>query len=78
MNSDRRDSQEPRRVIPAWEEACEWDQTAGVCVRAVYWNGDCINDYLLGNWRGYGMGGPPEHCDASTLSHFAETTYWTQ
>jgi len=65
-------------VIPAWEEACEWDQTAGVCVRAVYWNGDCINDYLLGNWRGYGMGGPPEHCDASTLSHFAETTYWTQ
>jgi len=76
-------SQEARHVIPAWEEACEWDQAAGVCVRAVYWNGDCMNDYLLGNWRGYGMGGPPPACHpcpsdpAYNISQFAETTYWT-
>jgi hypothetical protein len=70
-------SQEPRHVIPAWEEACEWDQPADVCVRAVYWNGDCMSDYLLGNWRGYGMGGPPPACTPGTLNQFNETTYWT-
>jgi len=77
-------SSDPRRIIPAWEEACEWDQPAGVCVRAVYWNGDCMNDYLLGNCLGKGMGAPPPACDPcatdgdpANIQEFSETAYWT-
>lgn len=73
-------SQLPMKVIDAWHAASEWAQRTiipePVCARAVYWDGDCENDYLLGNWQGWGMGAPPPPCLPGQEWQFNETTHW--
>ena len=77
-------SKQPMKIIDAWHNASQYAQGplipdgGSVCARALYWDGDCENDYMLGNWRGFGMGGPPPPCypDGTNEWQFSETTYW--
>jgi len=70
----------PAKIYDAWHWVAAWSQYryvphGTVCIRCVYWNGDCRDDYLVGNCAGWGFGGQPpayeEHPD-----QFTESTYW--
>lgn len=58
----------PRPIEEAWREACDWWQPAGTIARVHLWAGDCYNDYLQGNWRGWGYGAQPP----SAAGHLGE------
>ena len=60
----------PRPIEQAWREACDYWQPAGTVARVHLWAGDCYNDYLQGNWRGWGYGAQPPAANAGNFGQF--------
>jgi hypothetical protein len=50
---------DPVPIWEAWLDACHAMVPESSLPRVQYWGGDCLGDYLVGNWVGYGMGAPP-------------------
>ncbi len=60
----------PRPILYAWGDTVRYWQPSGTIGRVHYWHGDCYNDYLQGNWRGWGFGGQPPAANDSNLDQF--------
>jgi len=62
---------EPKPILQAWLDTVREWQPQGVRGRISYWDGDCENDYLPGNWRGWGYGAQPPAANDGNLDQFS-------
>jgi hypothetical protein len=60
----------PVPIEKASRDACDYWPPANVVARVHLWAGNCYNDYLQGNWKGWSYGSQPPAANSGNLNQF--------